>query len=337
MSQRKKARSNRPAGKQDGNQDGTHGVLSISEDDTASPSENPPPEASTEPAEEDAFVHEQAAMDAEPAAVEEALLGDSAEEEDLPLETLTDERLESVIESILFASDKALGMADLKRLLGLRDTKRIAAALDSLSDKRFSSGIQVVNLAGGWHVRTNPHNSQFVGKLLAGKPVRLSRAMLETLAIVAYRQPITRPEIDDIRGVDCGPVLKTLLDRGLVRIIGKKEDVGRPILYGTTAEFLRVFSLKDLTELPTLRQFHELSAEHQAKVGLAPEVAGGEAAEPAGVEADTGSQAAPLGPAEIAIGPDPAEDDGILDELERASEAAARAASPLTPEPGAPS
>ena len=90
--------------------------------------------------------------------------------------------------------------------------------------------------------------------------------MLETLSIVAYRQPITRPEIDDIRGVDCGPVLKTLLDRGLMRIIGKKEEVGRPMLYGTTPEFLRIFSLRDLTQLPTLREFHELSAEHQAKV-----------------------------------------------------------------------
>ena len=105
-----------------------------------------------------------------------------------------------------------------------------------------------------------------MSRLLAGKPQRLSRAMLETLAIVAYRQPITRPEIDDIRGVDCGPVLKTLLDRGLVRMIGKKEEVGRPILYGTTPEFLRIFSLSDLTELPTLREFHELGAAERAKV-----------------------------------------------------------------------
>src|SRR4030095_8076268 len=109
-----------------------------------------------------------------------------------------------------------------------------------------------------------PAHTAWVSKLMAGRPARLSRAMLETLAIVAYRQPITRPEIDDIRGVDCGPVLGTLLERGLIRIIGKKEGRGRPMLYGTTSESLRIFSLKDLTELPTLRQFHELSAEHQA-------------------------------------------------------------------------
>ena len=93
--------------------------------------------------------------------------------------------------------------------------------------------------------------------------------MLETLAIVAYRQPITRPEIDEIRGVDCGPVLKTLLERSLVRMIGKKEEVGRPILYGTTPEFLRTFSLRDLTELPTLREFHELGEAEMAKVDAA--------------------------------------------------------------------
>src|SRR4030095_9779411 len=111
-----------------------------------------------------------------------------------------------------------------------------------------------------------PAHTAWVSKLMAGRPARLSRAMLETLAIVAYRQPITRPEIDDIRGVDCGPVLGTLLDRGLIRIIGKKEEVGRPMLSGTHPEFLRTFSVRDLSELPTLREFHELSAQEQAEV-----------------------------------------------------------------------
>ena len=128
------------------------------------------------------------------------------------------------------------------------------------------TGLELASTAGGWQFRTSAENAAWVAKLVAGRPARLSRAMLETLAIVAYRQPITRPEIDEIRGVDCGPVLKTLLDRALIRMIGKKEEVGRPILYGTTPEFLRTFSLKDLTELPTLRQFHELGAAEQAKV-----------------------------------------------------------------------
>jgi hypothetical protein len=100
-----------------------------------------------------------------------------------------------------------------------------------------------------------------VRQYLSLRPVRLSRAQLETLAIVAYRQPITRPEIDDIRGVDAGPVLKGLLERDLVRIIGKKDEPGRPMLYGTTPSFLEAFSLKSLRDLPTLREYTELSEE----------------------------------------------------------------------------
>ena len=93
--------------------------------------------------------------------------------------------------------------------------------------------------------------------------MRLSRAALETLAIIAYRQPLTRPEVDDLRGVDCGGVLKLLLERGLVKIIGKKDEPGRPLLYGTTSAFLELFGLKSLRDLPTLRQFTELTEESQ--------------------------------------------------------------------------
>jgi segregation and condensation protein B len=105
----------------------------------------------------------------------------------------------------------------------------------------------------------------------------MTRAQLETLAIIAYRQPVTRPEIEDIRGVDCGAVVKALLERKLVKILGKKEEPGRPILYGTTREFLEFFALKDLASLPTLREFHELSEEHRTLVDK-------EAPAPAGAE-----------------------------------------------------
>jgi segregation and condensation protein B len=182
--------------------------------------------------------------------------------------------------------------------------------------------VQVVQVAGGWHLRTNPENVAWVSRILAGKPPRLSRAMLETLAIVAYRQPITRPEIDEIRGVDCGPVLKTLLERNLVRMIGKKEEVGRPILYGTTPEFLRTFSLRDLTELPTLREFHELGEAEKAKVE-AVAAAAAPAAE------------APPAPRPTIREPDPEEEDQLLGELDRANAAATKATAPppeATPE-----
>src|SRR5688500_20294588 len=114
-------------------------------------------------------------------------------------------------------------------MLGERYCKKITAAIESLTAKRAGTGVLLTSAAGGWQLRTNPEHAPWVGKLLAGKPVRLSRAMLETMAIVAYRQPVTRPEVDDIRGVDCGPVLKTLLDRGLVRVIGKEEGARKSV------------------------------------------------------------------------------------------------------------
>ncbi|MEA2699785.1 MAG: segregation and condensation protein [Myxococcales bacterium] len=231
-------------------------------------------------------------------------------------------RLENIIESLIFASDKPLGLGDLKRLVSERDAKKITAALEALKARHQDTGIQLLGVAGGWQFRTHPENGHWVGKLLAGRPARLSRAMLETLAIVAYRQPITRPEIDEIRGVDCGPVLKTLLDRGLVRMIGKKEDVGRPILYGTTSEFLRTFSLHDLTELPTLREFHELGAAEMAKVDAEAPLPQGETAEST---AAAGARTAMPPPTELPP-PDPDEEDDLLAELDNATAAAAEAA-----------
>ncbi len=240
-------------------------------------------------------------------------------------------RLESVLESLLFASDHPLTVAELKRLVSERDGGKLTAALESLRTRRADAGVQVVSVAGGWHLRTAPENVAWVSRLVAGRPQRLSRAMLETLSIVAYRQPITRPEIDDIRGVDCGPVLKTLLDRGLVRMIGKKEEAGRPLLYGTTPEFLRTFTLSDLNELPTLREFHELGVAEAEKVAAID------------AEARQNMEAAPVeAPRPTPLPPEPAEDDELISELERAAAAAADAAKPMAdpaanPPPDAPS
>ncbi|HEX9103764.1 MAG TPA: SMC-Scp complex subunit ScpB, partial [Polyangia bacterium] len=175
---------------------------------------------------------------------------------------------------------------------------------------------QLHQVAGGYQFRTNPENAQWVQKLLASKPVRLTRAQIETLAICAYRQPVTRPEIDEIRGVDSGGTLKTLLDRSLIRIVGKKEEPGRPILYGTTKEFLEFFNLRDLKDLPTLREFHELSEEHQAQVaaleGVAPEGSIEREGEEGAAAADAG--APPLTRLEITT---PLEDEQELEEIDR--------------------
>jgi segregation and condensation protein B len=112
--------------------------------------------------------------------------------------------------------------------------------------------------------------------MVARRPPRLTRATLETLAIVAYRQPVTRGEVEDIRGVDSGAVLKHLLEKKLVKILGRKDEPGRPLLYGTTKEFLGFFSMKDLKSLPTLQDFAELSDEHRAALGLGPKQPEGE-------------------------------------------------------------
>lgn len=239
-------------------------------------------------------------------------------------------RLESILESLIFASDRPLALLDFKRLVGERDAKKLTTALEAVQARHRGTGIELASTAGGWQFRTSSENATWVAKLVAGRPARLSRAMLETLAIVAYRQPITRPEIDEIRGVDCGPVLKTLLDRTLIRMIGKKEEVGRPILYGTSPEFLRTFSLKDLTELPTLRQFHELGTAEQAKVDA-------EAPLPAG---EAGASSAPAPRVMPAPSPlpdqDPDEEDALLAELDEATTAATRATRAPDPPPTPP-
>jgi len=233
-------------------------------------------------------------------------------------------RLESILESLLYAADRPLTVAELKRLVNERDAKKVTTALEALRERHAETGIQLASLAGGWQFRTHPDNGPWVAKLVAGRPQRLTRAMLEALAIVAYRQPITRPEIDEIRGVDCGPVLKTLLERGFVRILGKKEDVGRPMLYGTTPEFLRTFSLRDLSELPTLREFHELSEQQMATVDAQSPLPEGAPAPAASV-----AERSPFAPTPLDLAPvDQAEEDELLEELDGATLAASRAAGP---------
>jgi len=187
---------------------------------------------------------------------------------------LSEARVRTVIETLLFVAERPLAIEELRQATGV-EPARLEKALDQISGHHRDgiSGMVLHEVAGGWQLRTSPDNADFVRRFLRVKPQRLTRAALETLAIVAYRQPVTRPEIEEIRGVDCGAVVKALLERRLVKILGKKEEPGRPILYGTTKEFLEFFSLKDLASLPTLREFHELSEEHREIVEKQPEPA----------------------------------------------------------------
>lgn len=146
----------------------------------------------------------------------------------------------------------------------------ILQALEELASEYRDSpqrGIVLAEVANGWQFRTKPENAAILQQFYQPKPTKISKPSLETLAIVAYKQPITRVEIDLIRGVDSGGVLKTLLEKNLVRIVGKKDEPGKPMLYGTTQDFLELFQLKGLQELPTLKEFRELEEEFQRKSG----------------------------------------------------------------------
>jgi segregation and condensation protein B len=180
-----------------------------------------------------------------------------------PARLLPRAHLRGLLEALVFASDKPMTAHELAKLASapLKDVKEL---LGELRETYAHRGITLGEIAGGWLFRTNAQFAPFVRELTGERPVRLSRAQLETLAIAAYRQPITRPEIDEIRGVDSGATMKLLLERELLRILGKKDEPGRPLLYGTTPAFLEFFGLKSLKELPTLREFAELSDESRA-------------------------------------------------------------------------
>jgi segregation and condensation protein B len=171
------------------------------------------------------------------------------------------EDLKSILESLLFVADGPLTVQRLAEVIDAAGKDEIRSILDELNDELQSNrrGIRLTEVAGGYQLRTAKANADWVKKLLGGRPARMGRATLETLAIVAYRQPITKAEIEAIRGVDVDGVMTTLLERNLVRAVARKDVPGRPFLYGTTPEFLELFNLKDLTQLPTLKETEEFA------------------------------------------------------------------------------
>ena len=170
--------------------------------------------------------------------------------------------LRSAVEALLFSSDQPLTLAMLADALDAAP-ERVTEALASLGDeyRSRSAGVEVREMAGGWMVTTTAEQHEWVACMLRGKRrMRLSRAALETLAIIAYKQPVTKSEIEAIRGVDSSGTLATLLERSLVTIKGRSTVVGRPLLYGSTPDFLNYFGLRDLTELPRPEELRALVA-----------------------------------------------------------------------------
>lgn len=175
---------------------------------------------------------------------------------------MEEHELTAVVEAVLFVSGEPMSVEELSEVLEGTEPDRIRQALEHLRHNYDSAGrgLQIVEVAGGYQIATRSECAPWIRSLEKIKTAtRLSRSGLETLAIVAYKQPVTRGEIEAIRGVDSAYVLKTLLERRIVKIAGRREGLGRPILYGTTREFLQYFGLKDLSELPALKEFKEVA------------------------------------------------------------------------------
>ncbi len=172
---------------------------------------------------------------------------------------MSQEKVKNIIEAALMVSSKPLSIASLLNLFESEQTLQperndIRAALEELQQDYLERGIELAEIASGFRVQARDEFAPWVNHLFDERPPRYSRALLETLAIIAYRQPITRPQIEGIRGVDSSGVVASLLERGLIAPVGKLEAPGRPTLYGITNDFLSHFGLKDIEELPVVEE-----------------------------------------------------------------------------------
>ena len=178
-----------------------------------------------------------------------------------PLYARSPAELMAVCEALIFVADEPISSRLLGEVLG-EDRQSIEAAVEELK-KEYEAregGLQIREVAGGWQIATRTELHEDIRKFLKTRPsAKLSLASLETLAVIAYRQPVTVPEILEIRGVQSASAIKTLLDKRLIVAKGRKEAVGRPMQYGTSKEFLIQFGLKDLSELPSIEDFEDLT------------------------------------------------------------------------------
>ena len=178
---------------------------------------------------------------------------------------ISDAELKSIAEALIFVADEPLNAKTIADVLKveLAAVEKAIGELVAECDAR-NGGLQLREIAGGWQIATRPEHHEQVRAYLKSKPsAKLSLASLETLAVIAYKQPVTVPEILEIRGVQSPSAIKTLLDKRLIVARGRKETVGRPMMYGTSKEFLIQFGLKDLTELPSIEDFQDLAGGEQ--------------------------------------------------------------------------
>ena len=162
------------------------------------------------------------------------------------------DRLKPVLEAVIFASGDPLPNRKIRTLIKGVAAEEIEAAAEVLQKEYANRGFRLTKVAGGWQLRTAPEHHGYVKQMFKERPFRLTKAALETVSIIAYRQPATKAEVESIRGVDCSGVLDSLLDREVIRVVGRRDVPGRPMVYATTPKFLEVFGLPDLKALPSL-------------------------------------------------------------------------------------
>lgn len=175
------------------------------------------------------------------------------------------DELRPIIDALVFAADAPLSIQKIKQIIEETSHEQISTgtireAIEEINkdNKNRQRGFYLQEVAGGYQFRTRPNYAVWVKKLKKSKPFRLTQSTMETLAIIVYKQPIIRAEVDKIRGVDSGGVIKNLLERNLIKILGRKNIAGRPFLFGSTKRFLEVFGLEKLSDMPTLKEFENL-------------------------------------------------------------------------------
>ncbi len=186
--------------------------------------------------------------------------------------------LKMIIEALLFSSDKPLTVKDIHDCLPDTDKSEIKNSIKILMHDydALERSFILKEVAGGYQFRSRPEYGSYILRMFQKTPNRLSRATIETLAIIAYKQPILKSEIERLRGVDVGGILKTLMEKGLIKIMGRKELPGRPLVYGTTNRFLEVFDLKDISSLPKLKEIKDFAAEQYEPTSMNRETSGEE-------------------------------------------------------------
>ena len=209
---------------------------------------------------------------------------------------MKDDQLKNIVEAALMAADSALNIDRLLQLFELNEEKptrdQIKAALETLQAECEGRGVELKRIASGYRYQTRTDVQPWVARLWQEKSPRYTRALLETLSLIVYRQPITRGEIEEVRGVSVSSnIIKTLLEREWIKVVGHKEVPGRPALYGSTKQFLDYFNLKTLNELPSLAELADLDQEHPELDLGAPEDGEGQAQ--LGVVTDSGEIVGP--------------------------------------------